>query len=99
MLEGETTRIIYEVLVFISAFCGGMATAIIGYLGSSGEGFIWKKFLTSAVKSFIGAALIVVSYEFSGMISIVALIPAFLAGAGVEAGFKRVSNAVSNAER
>lgn len=83
-------------LIFTAAWAGGIATATLGYLAAP-EPFDTKKFLTSVIKSFIGAAGITYTIYAAGVTELVfTLITAFLSGAGVEAGIKRITNVINN---
>jgi len=86
---------VFVILVFLAAFLGGIVTAIMGWVSTT-EPFIGRKFLTSVVKSFIGAAVIAVAFDYSGTTSIILLLAAFLSGAGVDAGIKRVTDAIKS---
>jgi len=83
------------ILVFLTALSGGIATSLLGWAATT-EPFTPRKFLTSVVKSFIGAAVIAAAFDYSGTTNMISLLLAFLSGAGVDAGVKRVTDAITN---
>jgi hypothetical protein len=95
MIDFMDSEFIFNMaLVILAAFVGGLTTAILGFLGTS-EKFDTKKFLASALKSFIGAIVIAYGVYQAAMFNLGILFLAFLSGAGVEAGVKRVSNLIT----
>jgi TctA family transporter len=85
----------YIVLVFLAAFVGGIVTALMGWVSTT-EPFIARKFVTSLIKALIGAAVIAVAFDYTGTQGILMLLTAFLAGAGVDAGIKRLTNTITS---
>lgn len=90
-----TDNWVYLVLVFIAAFLGGIIAALLGWIGTT-EPFIARKFLTSVIKAFVGAVVITVAFDFAQTASLILLLAAFLSGAGIDAGAKRVTDAIRN---
>jgi len=86
-------RTLFALLIFLAAFFGGVITAVLGWLDTSDK-FNIRKFMTSVIKSFIGAAVIAVGFDYSGTTSVILILVAFLAGAGVDAGIKRLTNLI-----
>ena len=84
----------FIVLVFASALLGGVVSALLGWVSTT-EPFCARKFITSVIKALIGAVVITVAFDFSGTTAIILLLAAFLSGAGVDAGVKRVTNAIT----
>ena len=77
-----------------AAFLGGIISALLGWTESS-EPFNGKKFVSSVIRSVIGAAGIAIAFNFGGgEISATDILVAFLAGAGVDAGLQRASASI-----
>lgn len=85
----------FIIIVCLAAFMGGVLTALIGWGGTT-EPFNARKFMTSVVKSLIGAVVIAAAFDYSQTTSPISYLLAFLSGAGVDAGLKRVTNAITN---
>ena len=83
------------VYVSLAAFGGGVVSALLGYL-KAGEAFVAGKFLASVLRALLaGGAFAVATYAIAnGGISMLDIVVAFLAGAGVETGLHRVSGAI-----
>ena len=83
------------IYVGAAAFLGGMITALLGWTESA-ETFDVKKFMSSVIRSVVGAVVIAAAYDYSGAANpIIAYLMAFLAGAGVDAGGNRVAGAIA----
>ena len=85
----------FIILVFVAAFMGGIVAALLGWV-STNECFVARKFVTSVIKALIGAVVISVTFNFAGTTNLIMLMIAFLSGAGVDAGAKRITNAITN---
>lgn len=83
-----------EVLyVALSAFGGGIAAAIMGWL-DSGEVFIGRKFASSVIRALVAGGVFAVSYQLAGAISIMDIAIAFVAGAGVDVLGNRIAGSI-----
>ncbi len=81
-------------LIAVAALVGGIVTALLGWTETT-EPFNPKKFTSSIIRSLIGAVVIAVAFDAAGGISPLDYLVAFLAGAGVDAGGKRVAGALA----
>lgn len=87
--------------VALAAMTGGIVNALLGWLQTT-DPFLCRKFAASVVASLIGAVVVGVSFNFTGIEPgnligfFSSLFVAFLSGAGVSAGASRVSGAISN---
>ena len=79
----------------VAAFLSGLATTLMGWLGS-GKPFDLRKFSTSAIRALIAGVVFAVSHEVLHDIGALALAIAFLSDAGVEAGGYRLAGAFKN---
>ncbi len=80
--------------VALSAFGGGIAAAIMGWL-DSGDVFIGRKFASSVIRALVAGILFAVGYELTiGTASIRDIIIAFVAGAGVDVLGNRVAGSI-----
>ena len=80
--------------VSLAAFGGGIVAALLGWL-KSGESFVARKFASSVLRALIAAALFAVSYATLGeAITMMSLVIAFLAGAGVDVVGHRIAGSV-----
>ena len=84
-----------EVLyVALSAFGGGIASAIMGWM-DSGEIFIGRKFASSVIRALIAGGVFAVGYQLAGSsISIMDIVIAFVAGAGVDVLGNRIAGSI-----
>ena len=78
--------------IALAAFSGGLATTLLGWLGS-GKPFDLRKFSTSAIRALIAGVVFAVSHEVLHDIGALALAVAFLSGAGIEVGGHRLAGA------
>lgn len=81
------------ILIGVAAFVGGMIASLLGWAQAE-EPFIFKKFLSSLIRALVAGIVIAIAYDYSGAITLVSYLVAFLAGAGVDAGGKRVSGII-----
>ena len=81
------------ILIGAAAFAGGIATALLGYTESAAT-WDWRKFASSAIRSLVGAVGIAVVIDFTGEVTPILYLMAFLIGAGVEVGGNRLMGAI-----
>ena len=79
--------------IAVSAFVGGIVTAILGWL-DSGETFNMRKFGSSLVRALVAAIVFAVAYTYSNGLSPIDIGIAFLGGAGVDVVGNRISGAI-----
>ncbi len=79
--------------VALSAFGGGIATAVMGWL-ESGEVFIGRKFASSVIRALVAGGVFAVGYQLVGSVSIMDIIIAFAAGAGVDVLGNRLAGSI-----
>lgn len=80
--------------VALSAFGGGIASAIMGWL-DSGEVFIGRKFVSSVIRALVAGGAFAITYQLTSVnITILDVIIAFVAGAGVDVLGNRVAGAI-----
>ncbi len=91
----------WVIYVAIAALLGGVINALLGWTQTT-DPFNERKFMASAIASFIGAVVIAATFNYSGltvpassMAAILALFNAFLAGAGVSSGVSRISGSIA----
>lgn len=82
------------ILIAGSAALGGIVVALLGWTGTK-EPFDPRKFISSVIRAVIGGLGIAVIYVFGGALTPLDYAVAFLAGAGVDAGGKRVAGAIA----
>ena len=88
---------LYILIVMAVAIVGGLVSALTGWVATT-EPFDARKFVTSLLKSVVGA--VVIGYAgwqsglFTGAVNPGVVLMAFLSGAGVDAGVKRVTDAI-----
>ncbi len=87
----------YILLFALFTFAGGVVSALLGWLGTN-EPFVAKKFTASCLKAFVAAMIAAgtgaVIPPVGLLATILMCILAFAAGAGADAGTKRLVNAV-----
>lgn len=81
------------ILIALAAFVGGLATALLGWTERATP-WDWKKFTTSMIRSFVGAIVIAAAMDYSGVVTPILYLFAFLSGAGIEVGGNRVAGAL-----
>lgn len=81
------------VLIGAAACLGGIVTALLGWTETQ-EAFDAKKFISSVIRALIGGVGIAAAFNYAGDITAISFLLAFLAGAGVDAGGKRISGAI-----
>lgn len=81
-------------VVAIAAFLGGIAASIMGWL-DSGELFVARKFVSSLIRAVVAGGLFALTYQLTGDgISVMDVIIAFVAGAGVDVLGNRVAGSI-----
>ncbi len=83
--------------VALAAFGGGIAAAIMGWL-DSGEVFIGRKFAASVVRALVAGGLFAVGYTLVSGVTIMDIIIAFCAGAGVDVLGNRLAGSIKGKE-
>ena len=81
------------ILIALAAFVGGLVTALLGW-AEQATPWDWKKFTSSAIRSFVGAIAIAVAMDYSGPVTPMLYLFAFLSGAGIEVGGNRVAGII-----
>ncbi len=94
----------YILLFALSAFVGGIFSALLGWAGSNPpESFIPRKFFASVLKAFIAAVGAAIAGAVIPPVGLVATIlmcgTAFISGVAVDAGLKRAVNAATAKEK
>jgi len=79
--------------VAVAAFGGGIAAAIMGWL-DSGDVFIGRKFAASVVRALVAGGVFAVGYTLVSSVTIMDIIIAFVAGAGVDVLGNRVAGSI-----
>uniref|UniRef100_A0A6M3K3A2 Uncharacterized protein n=1 Tax=viral metagenome TaxID=1070528 RepID=A0A6M3K3A2_9ZZZZ len=83
-----------EILYVASAaFGGGIASAIMGWL-DSGEVFIARKFTASIIRALVAGGVFAVGYTLIGGVTVMDIIIAFVAGAGVDVLGNRIAGSI-----
>lgn len=83
------------IYVALSAFGGGIVSGLLGWADSN-EPFIGRKFLGTALRSILAGVVFAGGYiALSGTPTLADLGTAFLAGAGIDVGLKRIAGTVS----
>ena len=94
-----STESFYILVVILAALLGGIISSLTGWVATT-EPFVARKFVTSVLKSVVGATVIAVTGWQSGLfasgINAGIVLMALLSGAGVDAGVKRVTDAIAN---
>lgn len=81
-------------IVALSSFGGGIAAAIMGWL-DSGEYFEGRVFMSSVIRALVAGGAFAITYQLAGAsITILDVIIAFVAGAGVDVLGNRVAGAI-----
>ena len=81
------------IVIALAAFVGGLATALLGWTEQATP-WDWKKITNSAIRSFVGAIAVAAVMDFSGPITPILYLFAFLSGAGIEVGGNRVAGVI-----
>ncbi len=81
------------IVIGLAAFAGGIATAVLGWTERATP-WNWRKFSSSMIRSVVGAVAIAAAMDYSGAVTPILYLFAFLSGAGVEAGGNRVAGAL-----
>ena len=83
-----------EVLsVALSAFIGGLFAAVMGWL-DSGDDFIGRKFVSSVIRALVAGGVFAIGYTLVGNITIMDIVVAFVAGAGVDVLGNRIAGSI-----
>jgi len=80
--------------VAAAAFLGAVVVSLLGWTETT-EPFDLRKFASSMIRGIIGAIGIAVAFDYAGSAGPLGYPIAFLAGAGVDAGGKRVAAAIA----
>ena len=81
------------VYVAVASCIGGIFSAIMGWL-DSGEKFVSRKFASSVIRSLIAGGVFAVGYTLAGDVTIMDIVIAFVAGAGVDVLGNRVAGSI-----
>jgi len=79
--------------IAVSAFMGGVVAAVLGWLDSK-EAFEVRKFSASLVRALVAAVVFAVGYQYSNVITPMAIAVAFCGGAGVDALGNRMAGSI-----
>ncbi len=79
--------------VALSAFGGGIVASIMGWL-DSGDEFISRKFVASVLRALVAGIVFAISYSLVGKVSVMDIIIAFAAGAGVDVLGNRLAGSI-----
>jgi len=79
--------------VALAACGGGLAAAIMGWL-DSGEPFVGRKFASSVIRALVAGGVFAVGYQLAGAVSIMDIVIAFVAGAGVDVLGNRIAGSI-----
>lgn len=80
--------------VAVAAFLGAIVDSLLGWTETT-EPFDLRKFASSLIRGIVGAIGIAVLFDYAGSAGTLGYLVAFLAGAGVDAGGKRVAAAIA----
>ena len=78
------------IIVAVAAFCGGIISALLGWLESN-EKFMVRKFARSVVASVVAGIIFAVSFNYGDTVGIREIFLAVLGGAGVDVLSNRVT--------
>ena len=82
------------IYVALSAFAGGIAAAIMGWL-DSGDYFEGRKFMSSVIRALVAGGVFAVGYTLTGdSITVMDIIVAFVAGSGVDVLGNRIAGSI-----
>ena len=80
--------------VSLAAFGGGIVAALLGWL-ESGENFIARKFASSVLRALVAGGVFAIGYVTMGeAVTIMGLVIAFMAGAGIDVVGHRVAGSI-----
>ena len=80
--------------VALSAFGGGIVSALLGWMGS-GENFIARKFAASVLRALLAGAAFAISYSLvTGVATGMDIVIAFGAGAGIDVLGNRIAKSI-----
>lgn len=82
------------ILIALAAFCGGILSALLGWLDSA-EPFNGRKFSKSVLFALFAGFFFAVGYSFTDSIGVKDILLAVLAGAGVDGLSNRIIGAIS----
>ena len=82
------------ILIAVAAFSGGILSALLGWLDSH-EQFEARKFTASVLRALGAGAAFAITYTLAGpAVTVLDLVVAFVAGAGVDASINRIAGAI-----
>lgn len=79
--------------VAAAAFLGAIVASLLGWTETN-EPFHPRKFASSLIRGIVGAIGIAFAFDYAGSTAPLGYLLAFLAGAGVDAGGKRIAGAI-----
>jgi hypothetical protein len=79
--------------VSLAAFGGGIISALLGWM-ESGENFIARKFGASVLRALLAGGAFAATYSIVGGVSLVDIVIALLAGAGVDVVLHRIAGSI-----
>ena len=83
------------IFIGVAAFLGGIIASLLGWTETK-EPFNPRKFASSLIRALIAGVGIAAAFNYGGGIGLLNVLVAFLAGAGVDAGGKRVAGAIAS---
>ncbi len=84
--------------IAIAAFCGGIISALLGWL-DGGQEFNARKFASSALRALIAAIIFAIAYNFAESFGWYDILAAIAGGAGVDVIGNRAAGAIRSATR
>ena len=80
--------------VALSAFTGGVVSAIMGWM-DSGETFIGRKFTASVIRALVAGGVFAIGYQLTGeTVTVADVVIAFVSGAGVDVLGNRLAGSI-----
>ncbi len=79
------------IYIALAAFVGGIFSSLLGFLDAK-EAFDVRKFFASLLRALVAGIGFAVVYTYIGNVGVLDLAIAFLGGAGIDAGGKRLIN-------
>ncbi len=80
--------------IILAAFIGSLVSGTVNWLSST-EAFSMRQFLASVLRGLISAAVMGAGFSFSGTLTPMDIVAAFLSGAGVDAIGNRVAKSIA----
>lgn len=84
------------IFICLAAILGALFTAVLGWI-NSGEPFVIRKFMGSVLAAILAAVAAGIAFQYIAPPTVRDFIMAFLAGAALDAGGKRVVTLIQNA--